>query len=375
MKIVFTGGVTGGHFYPIVAVIQKCIEFIDKEKIVDAKMYFFAPSPYNKRVLFENGVRYQHIMAGKMKVSPVIRIPMELLKIAVGFAEALFKLWAIYPDVVFGKGGYGSFPTLLAAKFLRIPVIIHESDSIPGKTNLWAGKFADRVAVSYPEAAEYFDKKKTAYTGQPVRKEILVPTTHGAFEYLHLDPNLPVILILGGSQGARRINETILDVLPELLNRYQIIHQVGKANLREIEGTSSVILENNPNKNRYKIFDYLNDLAMRMSAGASTLVISRGGSTIFEIAAWGLPSIIIPLSEEISHDQTKNAFNFARSGGTVVIEERNLSPHLLISEIDKIMKDEGTREKMKKATFSFHKPDAAEKIAQEILSITLAHEE
>ena len=144
--------------------------------------------------------------------------------------------------------------------------------------------------------------------------------------------------------------------------------------MREIERTASVVLEKNENRNRYKIFDYLNDLAMRMSAGAASLVISRGGSTIFEIAAWGLPSIIIPLSEVVSHDQTKNAFNFARSGGTVVIEERNLSPHLLISEIDKIMNNKTDQEKMKKVATAFNKPDAAVKIAHEILSIALAHE-
>lgn len=374
MKIVFTGGGSGGHFYPIIAVIQKCIELVDKEKIVDAKLYFFAPSPYNRKMLFENGIRYHQVMAGKMRRNFSFLAPLEVIKTAIGVVKAFLTLWAIYPDVVFGKGGYGSFPTLLAAKLLRIPVIIHESDSVPGRTNIWAGKFADRIALSYSESANYFKKEKTAYTGQPIRKEIISPATHGAFEYLNMESELPVILILGGSQGALILNDVILEALPDLILKYQIIHQTGNANLKEVEETAQVILEKNQYKNRYKTFGYLNDLAMRMSAGAASLVISRAGSTIFEIASWGLPSIIIPITDSNGDHQRKNAFNFARAGGCIVMEEKNLSPHVLISEINKLITNKEERERMGRAAKEFNKPDAAEKIAHEILSIVLGHE-
>lgn len=374
MKIVFTGGGSGGHFYPIIAIIQKCIELVEKDKIVDAKFYFFAPSPYNRKLLFENGIQFRQISAGKLRRNFSLFHPIEVLSAISGIIKSLFSLWAIYPDVVFGKGGYGSFPTLFAAKLLRIPVIIHESDSVPGRTNLWAGKFAVRVALSYSEAASYFDKNKVAHTGQPIRKEIATRVIHGAFEYLNLDQNIPVILVMGGSQGARIINEILLDALPELLEKYQVIHQVGNANLSEIEETVAIVLEKSSHKNRYKAFGYLNDLAIRMSAGAASLVISRAGSTIFEIAAWELPSIIIPISDSNGDHQLKNAFNYARKGAAVVIEEKNLSPHVLLSEINKLMEVGVEREKMIKAAREFNQPDSAMKIAKEILSIALAHE-
>ncbi len=374
MKIVFTGGGTGGHFYPIIAVIEKCVELIEKEKIVDARLYYFAPSPYNRKMLFDNGIRYQHVAAGKVRRYFSLLTPIELIKTAAGIIKAFFALWAIYPDVVFGKGGYGSFPTLLAAKLLRIPVIIHESDSVPGRVNIWAGKFASRIALSYPEAAEYFDKNKTANTGQPVRKEIVMTATHGAFEYLGLSETIPVILILGGSQGAQIINEIVMDALSNLVERYQIIHQAGNRNVKEIEETTGIILEKSPYKNRYKVFGYLNDLALRMSSGAASLVISRAGSTIFEIAAWALPSIIIPIADSNGDHQLKNAFNYARSGGCIVMEEKNLTPHVLISEIDKLMQNQAAREKMKKAASQFYKQDAALKIAREIINIAMKHE-
>lgn len=374
MKIVFTGGGSGGHFYPIIAIAEKCVEIIEQEKIVNAELYFFAPSPYNRKVLFENGIRFRKVYAGKMSRQFSLLAPIEWLKTAIGVIKAMFSLWIVYPDVVFGKGGYGSFPTLLAAKLLRIPVVIHESDSTPGRANLWAGKFANRIALSYIEAAGYFDKSKTAYTGQPVRKEVATPAMNGAHEYLNLKEDVPVILILGGSQGARIINEIILDALPELVEKYQIIHQTGNSNVKEVSETADIILEKNSNKNRYKAFGYLNDLAIRMSAGVASLVISRAGSTIFEIAAWSLPSIIIPITDSNGDHQTKNAFNYARTGATVVIEEKNLSPHVLLSEVERIMENKAEQEKMKKAAHGFYHPDAAQKIAKEIVSIALAHE-
>jgi len=231
-----------------------------------------------------------------------------------------------------------------------------------------------KIAISYPEAAKYFPPEKVAYTGNPVRKEIEIPIIDGAREFLKLDPSLPVIFILGGSQGARILNEIILEDLPNLVSKYEIIHQTGKNNFNEVKATADAVLYDSPYKNRYKPYDYLNELAMRMSAGVANVVISRAGSTIFELAAWGVPSIIIPIPEEISHDQRKNAFAYARSGAGVVIEESNLTAHILESEIARIISHKEDAEKMKLAAKAFYKPNASKIIAEEILKIALSHE-
>jgi len=299
----------------------------------------------------------------------------DVFKTIFGSIRAIFTLFSIYPDVVFGKGGYASFPGLLAARLLRIPVVIHESDSHPGRVTLWAGKFAKRIAVSYPEAAKYFPPEKTAVVGNPIRREVLFPAKAGAHEFLGLDKNIPIIFVVGGSQGAVRINDVVLDILPQLLADYQVIHQVGKSNYDDLKNRASFLTENNPHKNRYKLFDYLNDVAMRMTAGAANLVISRAGSAIFEIANWGIPAIIIPIPEEISHDQRTNAFTYARSGGAVVIEEKNLTPSILLSETKRILDDPELQKQMKTGAQSFAKPEAGEKIAEEIIRLALEHEE
>lgn len=317
-------------------------------------------------------------MAGKRRIkasgaSAILNF-FDLFKMGFGVISAILKLYSLFPDVVFAKGGYTSFPALMAARILGIPVIIHESDSAPGRVTTWAGKFAQRIAISYKEAIEYFPKDKTAYTGNPVRKEIRQPLSTGAFEYLGLELDIPVILVLGGSQGAQIINDAILTALPNLVDRYQIIHQTGKANFREVSTTANVILEGNPHIIRYHPFDYLNTLAMRMSAGIASLVVSRGGSTIFEIALWGIPSILIPITESNGDHQRKNSYNYARDGGAIIIEEANLSPEIIINELTRILDNPATQDKMRQGAKKFARVDSSTLIAKEVLKIALKHE-
>lgn len=379
MKILFTGGGSGGHFYPIIAIAQEIRRLAVNEKLVEPELIFMSDAPYNSGVLFENNIEFVRTEAGKLRRE---KTPLNFLKnffdlfnTFFGSIGAILKVFSIYPDVVVGKGGYASFPALLAARILQIPVIIHESDSHPGRVNLWAGKFAVRIALSYPEAVSYFPKERTAVTGNPIRQEIMTPVETGAREFLRLEKETPIIFIAGGSQGAMKINAIILDILPKLLNKYQVIHQVGKNNFAEVNTRANFLLKDNPFAQRYRVFDYLNNSALRMTAGVSSLVVTRAGSALFEIANWGLPAIIIPIPEEISHDQRTNALTYARSGGAVVIEEKNLTPSIILSEIDRIMTDEKLRAEMVKGAKSFARPDAAELIAKEILKIALRHED
>jgi UDP-N-acetylglucosamine--N-acetylmuramyl-(pentapeptide) pyrophosphoryl-undecaprenol N-acetylglucosamine transferase len=376
MKILFTGGGTGGHFYPIIAVAQSIREKVKERKILPPIYYFMAPKKYNPRALFDNEIEFIGVPAGKLRRYFSLLNITDIFKTIYGCLLALFKMYNLYPDIVFSKGGYTSFPALLAAKFLKIPVIIHESDSKPGIVNSWAGKFARKIALSYPDAAQYFktDKNKIAYTGNPIRKEIMQPLLNGAHEFLQLEQNVPAVLILGGSQGAAAINDAVLEALPELLNKYQVIHQTGKANLEEVNQTVSISLKDHPYASRYHPFDFLNELALRMSAGVANVIVSRAGSTIFEIASWGVPSIIIPLPHSVSHDQTTNAFAYAKTGAASIIEEDNLSAHILIEEINRIYDSETLTKVMKEKARAFARTDSADIIANAILDIALEHE-
>lgn len=374
MKIVFTGGGTGGHFYPIIAVAQAINALVEEEKLVEARLFYFCTTPYNKQLLFENRIEFRRIAAGKWRRYFSFHNFIDVFKNMSGIVSALWQLYVIYPDIVFSKSGYDSFPTLCASRLLGIPVIIHESDSHPGRVSLWSAKFAKRIAISYPEAGDYFPADKTSVTGNPIRSELLNPISQGAHEFLRLDSETPVIFVTGGSQGASVLNETILDILPALLPHYQIIHQTGQDNFEEIEKRSQTILADNPWRQRYRLFAELNSSALRMMAGVTDLVVSRAGSAIFEFAVWGLPAIIVPIPEPISHDQRSNAFTYARSGGAVVIEQVNLTPSVLLSEINRLMGNKDLRRKMSEGAKGFARPDAARSIAEEIVTLALAHE-
>ncbi|HTE48794.1 MAG TPA: UDP-N-acetylglucosamine--N-acetylmuramyl-(pentapeptide) pyrophosphoryl-undecaprenol N-acetylglucosamine transferase [Candidatus Paceibacterota bacterium] len=379
MKIVFTGGGTGGHFYPIIAVAQKVNQIIDDENILRVKLYYISDSPYDKEMLFENGLIYEEINTGKLRIYSSLKSFFknffDIFKIFFGTINAIYKMFLIYPDVVFGKGGYGSFPAIFAARIWHIPVVIHESDSVPGRVNKWAGHFAKKIAVSFIETADYFPKAKVAWTGQPIRTEIESPAPRKeALNYFKLEEGVPVILVLGGSQGAELINNTILDALPRLIENYQIIHQTGVRNFKMVADRAEIVLADNQNKLRYTCKAFLNPLSMKMAAGAATLVISRAGSMIFEIAAWGVPSILIPITSTNSDHQKKNAFNYARAGACSVVEEMNMTANILSSEIEGITEDKARHSIMAQNAKSFNKPDASLKIARALVDIAMSHE-
>ncbi len=378
MKIVLTGGGTGGHFYPLIAVVEEIAEIAKERKLVPPELYYFAPVPYDPKLLYEHDIQYRMAPAGKLRKYASVLNYFDFFKTGIGIIRALFLLFSIFPDIVFSKGGYAAFPTVVAARLLRIPVMIHDSDAVPGRVNRWTARFAKRVGIAYPDAAQYFkikDPESIALVGNPVRKGVLRPAGEGAASFLGLDPNIPTIFFLGGSQGAQHLNDVILDALPELLERYQVLHQTGAKNFKDVESMTKVAIHKHPHEEWYKPYPYLNNLAMRMAAGLASIVISRAGSgAIFEIAAWGKPAILIPLSQAVSADQMHNAFAFARAGGALVIEENNLSPHVLISELNRLFDHPELLAQMAKKSGEFYNPRSARIIAEELVDLALQHE-
>ncbi len=374
MKILLTGGGTGGHFYPITAVAQALYDLTEEERLLGPQLILMADKKYDSELLDKLGIKFRQIPAGKVRRYFSLLNLTDIFKTAVGILKSVFVVYSEMPDVIFGKGGYVSFPPLLAARIFGIPTVIHESDSVPGKINKWAGKFAKRIAISFPEAAKYFPKEKTALTGTPIRKGLSGSSAEEAAEIFKLEKDLPTILVLGGSQGAQIINDIVLDAAPELLKFCQVIHQCGIKNEKETRGRLKIVTENSFFKNRFHLYSYLNDSELRAASKAATLIISRAGSSaIFEIAAWGLPSILIPLSSAAQDHQRSNAYDYARANATTVIEENNLSPHVLLSEIERLLSDKKKMEIMSGNAKKFSQPEAARKIAQEIIDLALEH--
>lgn len=378
MTIVFTGGGTGGHFYPIIAIAEALSDLVREKHLIAPSLYYLAPNSFDEQALFENGITYIHIPAGKMRRYTSFKNVTDSFITFAGFFSALITLFRLYPDVVMSKGGYGSVPTVLAARLLRIPIIIHESDAKPGRANLLAAKFAKKIAISFEGAAAFFPESvqgKIARTGIPIRKALMRIESEGAQQYLGLEKDLPTVLILGGSQGAMRINENVLSTLPRLVSFANIIHQTGQEHFKNVQAVSRVVLENNPNATRYHPINYLSEISLQRAAGIATIVVSRAGAnSIAEIGLWKKPAILIPIPETISHDQRSNAYAYAKTGAAVVLDEENLSPHILASEIERITHDTALSTRMGAAAEGFTDPDAARILANEVLSTALPHE-
>lgn len=382
MKVLFTGGGTGGHFYPIIAVAQKLNILLEREKVARVELFYMSTEPYDERLLHDNKIMFIPVTAGKLRTYFSFQNFFDVFKTGRGIIKAFLKIFSIYPDVVFSKGGYASFPVLVAARFFRIPVIVHESDSAPGRVNTWAGKFAQKIAISYSEAASYFPEGRTALTGNPIREDILRPSGKDGFLEFGLDPKVPVILVIGGSQGAQKINNHMVSLAPQLVEKYQVIHQAGEANVSETQEIINGLLtrghyerhEDNVNASRYRVYGYLDAQTMKLASEIATIVVSRAGSAIFEIAAWGVPAILIPIANSNADHQRKNAFAYARAGGANVIEETNLTPNILFAEIDRLMSDSARRIAMKEAAQKFARTDAAEKIAEQIVGVLVRHQ-
>ena len=375
MKIVITGGGSGGHVYPLLAVADKIREIAEDKHLIQPDIIYMAKEPYDEEALFRNDIKFERIYAGRLRKGFHFRTIISMVKMFWGVLDTLVKMFQIYPDVIFTNGGFVAFPVLVSARVLRIPVVIHVSDTVPSRVLLFAGKFASKISIAFPEAAKYFSESKVALLGNPIRDEIKLKQRDGAHEYFNLDFDIPTILILGGSQGSQVINEAVLSALPELVEKYQIIHQTGKNNYDDVYGMSGVVLLDNPKKDRYKVFPYLDNLAMKMAAGLADLVVARAGAgSIYEVANWQIPAILVPISAKVSRDQESNAFAYAKSGGAIVIRQKNLSPHILINEIDRIFEDKSLYQEMKDSAKNFYKENAALKIANQILEIAISHQ-
>ena len=373
MKILFTGGGSGGHFYPIIAIAEEVLALSKEERLIAPQFFFMAPEPYDAGTLFEHEITFIRISTGKLRRYASFKNISDMFKTAWAVLKATVSMFRIYPDVLVGKGGFGSFPALFAARFWKIPVIIHESDSVPGRVNKWAGKFAVRVAVSFADAANSFKKEKVAYTGNPLRREIFSEGVPERSEF-SLEKDSKVIFVIGGSLGSVTVNEALLQSLPDVVKEYEVIHQTGKANLADMSARAKVLLQNNPFKHRYHPFGYLSTRHVTSAGKLSDLIISRAGSTIFEIAAWGKPSILIPLADSNGDHQRENAYAYAENGAADVLEEANLTTTLFKNQIGKIFADENRYKLMSERAAHFAKLDAAQVIAREILEIALKHE-
>ncbi len=374
IRIVLTGGGSGGHIYPLLAVAEALRAEAQKRGAGELDLRYMGAAGDYKGTLEEAGIPVYRTAGGKWRryTSGILANLLDIPRFFWGLLQAWAKLYRLMPDAVFSKGGTGALPVVLMCWFYRIPVVIHESDASPGLTNLLSGRFAKRVVLSFEDAARYFNPQKTMVSGTPVRAELLQNKrpTEMAKQELGFDAARPLLLVLGGSQGAQRLNEFILLNLKSILPLAQILHQTGEGNFMEVKKISQAALLDVPpeiaKQSRYLPEAYLTE-KMPIALSAADVILSRAGSgTIFEIAAFGKASILVPLPEAARDHQRNNAYAYAKTGAAAVLEESNLLPAIFLRELQNVLSGPNVKDGREKAAAAFFKPNAAADIARAI---------
>lgn len=359
-KIILTGGGSGGHIFPLIAVAESLKK---SEPLLD--IFYIGPKhPLNEEFL-NRDIKVKNILNAKWRRYFSLTNIFAPLKLLLSFWQAFFLVLFIWPALIFSKGGPGALPVVLAGKIFGRRVIIHESDAIPGLTNRFSGPLSDRIAISFRKAADFFPVRKIALTGNPIRADFFQNTENQdeAKKYLHFDPARKLVVILGGSLGSDRINSFLLENIEFFLKDFQIFHQTGSKNIKQIKEETSSLKD-------YRAEGFFDLPIMKRGLAAADLIISRaGGSAIAEIAAIGKPSILIPLSEAANDHQRQNAYEYAGTGAAAVIEEGNLTKNIVSVQIQKILEDSKQAQLMAAAARNFAKPTAANVIATEILGL------
>ena len=368
IKIVLTGGGTGGHITPLISVYRELIKLARKKEI-ELKFIYIGPTRNSKGLFSADGIKVWPLFTGRFRryITPksIILNCVDIFKVAFGFLQATTYLICFRPNIMFSKGGYGSFPTTVVAWLLKIPVVIHESDSIPGATNRFLSEFAKKIIVSFPGKYKQLPNKKIVELGTPLRDMFGIGKKESK-KLLNLEDIEPIIFVTGASQGAEQINQLIFKNLENLIKKYEIIHQVGDKNYKKVKQQTEKL--SFYNSNRYHIYPYLNEKKMIAAYVAADLVISRASSTnIFEIAVLGKPSILIPLPTSSAGHQLKNAQIYEEAGACIVLNPFSVTANQLLNIVNQLIADEQRLQTMSEAALLFSKPNAAQDIAKLIL--------
>ncbi len=356
MRILITGGGTGGHIYPALAIANRLRE--EKHEI----LFVGAEGALDREIITREGFTFKSIPVLPLKRRFSFFIFKFGIKFIMGFFQSFPILFNFKPRIIVGTGGYSSGPVGLAAYLLHIPLLIHEQNLYPGLTNRFLSRFAREIDITFPKSKEHFKRRKVRVTGNPIREEILSLNKERALKNLKLRPRRFNLLVFGGSQGARAINYCLARILKKGLlegKGFQIILLTGFLDfeylIQAAKGSKISLL----------IRPFLHNMAQ--AYGAADLVISRAGATtLAELTACGLPAILIPYPRATRRHQEYNARFLVKKGAAMVILEKDLSPKSLAKEILQLMGDRERLERMRERSRELGRPWATDRVVESI---------
>lgn len=367
MRVLIASGGSGGHIFPAVALASALkgrdhdidIKFIGSDKTLD------------RRIFEKEGHSFSLLSSNKLPYGPGLGIFIFFIKLLLDAVKSFFIIMSYKPDIVVGFGGYVAAPVIFAARILGIPEIVHEQNVVPGRANKFVFGMADKIAISFEETRGHLGRyaKKAVYTGNPIRAALFSDSRGKNYkqdgkEHLGLDGKKITILVIGGSQGAHRLNEAFINALSGLDKNtrmsFQVMHITG---IKDYEWVATRYKELGLEHRVWSFIDRIEELYI-----ASDLVVTRSGaSAIFEAAFFGKPMVLVPYPFAMSH-QAENARVFSKKGAAVEIDEKDLSPEVFRGSILNLLNDKDAFLKMAEASHRLSVPEASDNLAGLVLN-------
>ncbi|WP_019242399.1 MULTISPECIES: undecaprenyldiphospho-muramoylpentapeptide beta-N-acetylglucosaminyltransferase [Bacillus] len=364
MKIVVSGGGTGGHIYPALALIRE----IQKTHKDCSFLYIGTEKGLESKLVPRENIPFKsiYITGFKRKISfENVKTVFRFLK---GVSDSKKILKDFDADIVIGTGGYVCGPVVYAAAKLGIPTIIHEQNSVPGLTNKFLSRYANKIAVCFEEAKSFFPNTKTVLTGNPRASEVVSYSGKKGLETVGLDPNKSTVLVVGGSRGARPINEAVLKSMSLIEEKpYQLLYVTGDVHYDKVAEEMNLI----GNPNNVVVKPFIHNMP-EVLAGVDLVVARSGATTLAELTALGVPSILIPSPYVTNNHQEKNADSLVKQGAAIMILEKDLTGNKLVSTMDQILLSKQQLADMKKAAKGLGIPDASSKLYRLMVDIVKA---
>ncbi|MDR7870082.1 MAG: undecaprenyldiphospho-muramoylpentapeptide beta-N-acetylglucosaminyltransferase [Tissierellaceae bacterium] len=365
MRYIISGGGTGGHIYPALA-IAKEIKYFDKNAEI---LYIGTKDSLESELVPKEGIEFKAIRVKGLPRKLNKNSFIALKELLIGLNQSQDIIRQFKPDIVIGTGGYVCGPIVYKAAKNNIPTLIHEQNAFPGITNKILSRYVDKVATTFDEAAKYFKfPDRVVNTGNPIRREIFNKDKELSYKVLNMESKKPLVLSFGGSGGQKKLNDAILDILlnNKWSNDLQLIHITGKrlfdSFMKEIKDSNIVL-----NKN-IRILPYLYEMPEALNI-ADLLISSSGAITLAETSAIGLPSILIPKGYTAENHQEYNARAFEKSGASIVILEKDLNGEVLVNTINDLMNDKLKLKNMSINSKKLGNKDATKEIVKIISEI------
>jgi UDP-N-acetylglucosamine--N-acetylmuramyl-(pentapeptide) pyrophosphoryl-undecaprenol N-acetylglucosamine transferase len=372
VRIVVTGGGTGGHTYPALTTIKVVRELAD-ETATPEVLWVGTAQGLEARVAAENGVAFRAIITGKLRRSTSWRqlgrnlVDAFRIPLGVGQAVAVVARWR--PNVVFSTGGYVAVPVGVASWLCRRPLVMHEQTVTLGLANRILARFATQVLLSHESSLRFLPSKvrqRAVVTGNPVRTELFGGRREAALDAFEFDPALPIVYVTGGAQGSVQINTLVAEILPELLSRCQVLHQCGELSYERMNAVAQALPAQQ--QARYRVVAYLYAELADVLAAADIVVSRSGAGTVAELTALGKPCIFIPLVPTGGDEQRRNALHLAEVGAARVLTGDDATGAQLLAELLALLDDPAQRERIAAAARAHGRPDAAAAVAAALLA-------